>query len=279
MSAELSAISGSAISGRASGGGSAAGGAIASRGAVIGSQRLPAAKPPGWKPGVSPGRARLRKVTPAPKPDEIAEVVFAFNPERITLSHTYTNTSTQATNLDDQIKTLGFLEITLSKLYLIGDLTKANAQALLDWSRPLPTTTPCGNGKQKKSEPSELRFSWGSGLTWKVRMRSVNISYVRFTSSGKPTRAEVTIGIYSSLANQLPPSGNPTSGGPAGRSAHVLDSSECLASLAAANYDKPGAWRRIASANGIDDPLRVAPGTQIYLPEPGELVGGAGGTP
>lgn len=269
MSADLSALGGGLPAARARAGAVNIGGMRARAGAVAGGQD-------GWQSATSPGAlgsgAKLRKVTPAPKPNETAEVVFAFNPEKITLSHTYSNDSSQASTLEDQIKKLGYLEISLSKLYLIGDSTKSMAETLIKWSCPVPTAVPCGNGKQVKSEPADLRFSWGTGLTWKVRLRSVTIVYLRFApGTFKPIRAEVSLGLYSSLASQLPPPQNPTSGGLAGRSAHVLDSSECLASLAAANYDRPGAWRRIASANAIDDPLRVAPGTTIYLPEPGEL--------
>lgn len=228
--------------------------------------------------GSRPVGASLRKLHPPPEPDETAMVRFVFNPERISLSHTYTNTSITATSIEDLIKSLGFLEIGISKVYLIGPSTQSDANTLIEWSYPVPVVNAAGEN-EKKVEPIDLQFGWGAELSWQVRLRSVNIAYTRFDGdSGKPIRAEVGLGMYSSLAADLP-HGNPTSGGPAGRSGHVLDSSECLASLAAAKYDRPGAWRIIARANAIDDPLRVAPGTAIYVPEPGELGNGAGGRP
>jgi hypothetical protein len=258
MSADLSAVSGGAVSG-ASG---------------------------AWQRGISPSvvsgtsvGASLRKMKPPPKPDEKPLIQFAFNPERITLSHMYTNVSVTGTQLDDRIKSLGFLEIGIDKVYLTGPSTKEDADTLLGWSRPISAITIGTRCKEEKTEPAELRFSWGAELVWQVRLRSVNVTYTRFDgATGNPIRAEVRLGLYSDLTPQ-PPTANPTSGGPAGRSAHVLDRSECLASLAAANYDRPGAWRMIARANSIDDPLRVAPGTALYLPEPGELSSGASGQP
>jgi nucleoid-associated protein YgaU len=213
--------------------------------------------------------ASLRKVHPGPAPGERAEIVFTLNPERITVSHTYKTAGATGTSLDEQIKNLGFIEIRIDKIYLIGESTKSDADTLLKWSCPAPTA-PAQTGKQENLQPVILDFSWGTGLTYTVSLRAVTINYTRFAGdSGKPIRAEVHLELYADVNASLPMT-NPTSGGPPGRSSHVLDASECLASLATARYGRPGAWRQIARANGIDDPLRVRPGTLIYLPEPGE---------
>jgi nucleoid-associated protein YgaU len=39
-----------------------------------------------------------------------------------------------------------------------------------------------------------------------------------------------------------------------------------LQGLAAALLGDPALWRDIADANGIDDPLNVAPGTRLVIP-------------
>jgi nucleoid-associated protein YgaU len=41
---------------------------------------------------------------------------------------------------------------------------------------------------------------------------------------------------------------------------------QTLASIAAEEYLDPANWRDIAAANGIDDPLALAPGTTLLLP-------------
>ncbi len=133
--------------------------------------------------------------------------------------------------------------------------------------------------KPLRSQPVGLLFVWGIGLSYPVSLRTVAVTYVRFASeTGTPIRAEVRLGLYKPMTTELPGT-NPTSGGLACCSSRVLDSSECLPSLAAASYGRPGAWRVIAQANGIDDPLRVRPGTLLYLPGRGELAAGRGGTP
>jgi nucleoid-associated protein YgaU len=41
---------------------------------------------------------------------------------------------------------------------------------------------------------------------------------------------------------------------------------ETLTRVAAQELGDPAQWRRIADANGIDDPLAVAPGTVLEVP-------------
>ncbi|WP_456401950.1 CIS tube protein [Hydrogenimonas sp.] len=49
----------------------------------------------------------------------------------------------------------------------------------------------------------------------------------------------------------------------------VLAEGDSIFLMAAREYNAPGEWRRIAEANGIDDPLALLPGTRLLLP-PGE---------
>jgi nucleoid-associated protein YgaU len=46
----------------------------------------------------------------------------------------------------------------------------------------------------------------------------------------------------------------------------VVRRGESLATIAAVEYGDPRAWRLIADANGVDDPLGLAPGTRLLLP-------------
>jgi hypothetical protein len=224
-------------------------------------------------------KATLTKISPPALDGEFPVITFAFNPERITISHTAKTDGATGTSFDEQVKNLGFLEISIDKVYLTGPDTVAYCKTLIDWSYPVaaPGLRP---GAQKSAKPVMLQLTWGTaGVDYPVSLRQVNVTYVRFVGeTGQPVRAEVSIKLYSRYKERKPGT-NPTSGGPPGRKAHTLDSSECLASLATTNYGRPGAWRGIASANGIDDPLRVQPGTQVYLPEPEDIGNFAGRLP
>jgi nucleoid-associated protein YgaU len=223
--------------------------------------------------------ASLRKLEPTPRPGEVTEVKFAINPERISVSHTLKTEGATGTTFEDQIKSLGYIEIAIDKVLMFGAGTQSDIDTLISWSAPSPVTIGV-RMQQKYARPVLLQFMWGTGLNWQVYLRQVTATYLRFADqTGVPIRAEVRLNLYRTLTTKMPPRQNPTSGGPPGRSSHVLDSSECLASLAETNYGRPGAWRRIAQANSIDDPLRVRPGTTVYLPEPGEPGPLPGGRP
>ena len=48
---------------------------------------------------------------------------------------------------------------------------------------------------------------------------------------------------------------------------------DSLASIAYREYGAPAYWRALAEANGIDDPLRLRPGTRLLVPPAEEVVG------
>jgi nucleoid-associated protein YgaU len=47
---------------------------------------------------------------------------------------------------------------------------------------------------------------------------------------------------------------------------HVVSGGETLSSIAEALWKRPEEWRRIADANGIEDPRRLVPGTFLLIP-------------
>jgi nucleoid-associated protein YgaU len=59
---------------------------------------------------------------------------------------------------------------------------------------------------------------------------------------------------------------NPTTTGIAGIQSHVVRDGDSLQSIAYAAYGDATAWRTIAEANGIDDPVRLRRGTELSLP-------------
>lgn len=243
----------------------------------------PAAPPLPSVPGATgpakdanPGKAVLTKIKPEPKDGEVAVVPFYLNPEKISVKHQLQTAGLTGQTIDDQIKSLGYISITVGKLLLVGDQVKKYGDTLIAWSYPVDDKgNPLAGGaarsaKLAKAVPIGLRFSWGAEMTFPVSLFHVDINYVRFTAAGRPTRAEVTLTLNQNRIEPLAGT-NPTSGGPAGRRARILDSSDRLPTLAAASYGLPAAWRQIARANGVDDPLRMRPGTAVFLPEAGEM--------
>lgn len=232
---------------------------------------------------LSPGSTVSASLSQTDSPD--LTVIFRFNPQKISISHaarlqeiappkkstdkeqqpnnTGASDSDAALGYEDRIKAMGAVTITIADLLFVGGGTTADCAQLLDWSNAvLPP------GTQNARMPT-LTFTWGTEISYSVNLISVDVNYERFTNAGKPVRARVTLKFQTI---QKPATGtNPTSGGIPGRRSHIMVAGENLQHIAMATYGKPGAWRALAAANGIEDPLAVQPGMVIYMPSPAEL--------
>jgi Contractile injection system tube protein len=141
-----------------------------------------------------------------------------------------------------------------------GDVSQ-DVKKLFDWLKPtrksLANETP---------EPPVLAFDWGQSqaLSWfRGYLRSVNARYTMVWGDGTPTRATASISLEEVPTN--PEGQNPTSGGVAGRRAHVTTAGDSLHSVAYREYGDASRWRALADLNGIDDPLRVPAGTTLVI--------------
>ncbi len=137
-----------------------------------------------------------------------------------------------------------------------GDISD-DIDQLQNWTCPTERIT---SGVQN---PPRVTFTWGS-LQFVGHISSLNISYLQFGVAGQPVRAEATIAIQENPPAL--PGTNPTSGGIAGRRVHVLSAGDTLHSVAYREYGNPGLWRVLAEANGVDEPLRITPGTALLIP-------------
>jgi nucleoid-associated protein YgaU len=97
----------------------------------------------------------------------------------------------------------------------------------------------------------------------------VSVKYTLFTSGGLPVRATVSVTLEE-LAGDAPRQ-NPTSGGLVPQRVHTTVEGDSLQAIAYREYGNPARWRAVAEANGIDDPMRLRPGTVLLLPALAEL--------
>jgi hypothetical protein len=109
-------------------------------------------------------------------------------------------------------------------------------------------------------------FQWGSFKTarFTAYVESVDANYTLFGTSGMPIRATVQLRLCEIPTKTL--GQNPTSGALTARRVHRLVAGDSLQSLAWREYGDANAWRAIAETNGIDDPVRLTPGTELILP-------------
>jgi hypothetical protein len=194
----------------------------------------------------------------------IGDLTFKYNPEQLTLSKSadWDNTGVHLESEWEKptYRSTAPARLTLDIFFdafeeLFGDVSK-DVQTLLDWTKPGPS-----------NQPPLLQFRWGMSSVVQgmyFYLQSVSANYTLFRVDGTPIRATANIALveWSNPAHRQ----NPTSGGRPGMESHVLVAGESLHAVAWARYGDPTLWRAIAEFNGIDDPLRLAPGTRLLIP-------------
>lgn len=116
--------------------------------------------------------------------------------------------------------------------------------------------------------PPWVKFHWGTHVhSFKAVIKSAKVGFTYFSNEGLPLRANVdlTLEQFEPDANWGPQ--NPTSGTPTPNRTHQVRVGDTLDRIAAKYYGDSTKWRDIADANGIDDPLAIAPGRLLAIPE------------
>lgn len=112
--------------------------------------------------------------------------------------------------------------------------------------------------------PPIFKFIWGS-VVFRGVMEKISQRFTMFLDSGIPVRAILTVKMRSwqSVSEQLQEIPRQSSDRTKQR---VLKQGEQLWMLAAREYEDPGRWREIATANGIDNPRLVETGSKVIVP-------------
>lgn len=136
--------------------------------------------------------------------------------------------------------------------------------ALMSINKKLPDYDP----KRNSGRPQWVTFHWGSNLhTFKAIVTSLQVSFTYFSSDGTPLRANVEASFEQYEADQTWAKQNPTSGTPDPQRSHQVQPGETLDRIAARYYNDATQWRRIATANGVADPLALRPGMLLTIPD------------
>jgi len=85
-----------------------------------------------------------------------------------------------------------------------------------------------------------------------------------FLPNGTPVRAKVDV----QMSTGTPKRGDNTQKkqSPDWDKLHTLRRGETLHAIAEKEYDDASEWRRIADANGIDNPMDLVPGMKLFVP-------------
>ena len=144
---------------------------------------------------------------------------------------------------------------------LFGDVSD-DIKTLFEWLRPTASSRSKG-----LPSPPILAFEWGSNkilADFMGYLKHVSAKYTMFRADGTPIRATASISLEE--VPDDPPGTNPTSGSLNSRRSHVMRDGDSLQSVAYREYGSAAMWRGLALFNGIDDPLRLIPGSSILIP-------------
>lgn len=113
--------------------------------------------------------------------------------------------------------------------------------------------------------PPRIRFTWGEGLSFKAIVESVQQKFTLFNPLGVPLRATLSVAFreYKTLEEQIAELNLQSADHTKRR---VVCQGDTLSRIAGEEYDDPAAWRVIADANKIANPLHIAPGTVLLIP-------------
>lgn len=125
-------------------------------------------------------------------------------------------------------------------------------------------------GAKEPREPPTCLFSWG-GFQYTGVIRKLDQRFTMFLPSGTPVRAELTVTFEQVLT---PRQAIENAGLDNCRKIHIVSQGDRLDLIAFRELGDAGAWTRIASLNGITDPLNFPTtqqlGTALIIPDRGE---------
>jgi hypothetical protein len=149
--------------------------------------------------------------------------------------------------------------------YLVKQNPKTHAPPCcrFSWGIPLTEIENAGELTQVQGKDRLTKAVSNAPFWFTCVVESVERKFTLFSPEGVPLRARLTVKMreYKTLAQMVAElqSADHTK-------ARVLKRRQRLEQIAADEYATPTEWRRIAEANGIDDPRRVSPGTTLVVP-------------
>jgi hypothetical protein len=118
------------------------------------------------------------------------------------------------------------------------------------------------NQKTKKGQPPEVKFQWGSYLSFTGVITQITQTFVMFKRDGTPVRAKLDVTF--SESEQKVKGQNPTTRRDS-RKIRVVHQGERLDWIAYQEFGDPAYWRHIAEVNEIDNPENLYPGQILRI--------------
>jgi hypothetical protein len=228
--------------------------------------------PDGAAPIAVPGGATTTYAKAYLETEKSVQIPCMFNPASLSLSRSNTWEKTKLAGKGVPSLSFGGSSSGSFSLNLFFDTTDtgkavtditSKIAALMDIESSLPGS----NEATHNARPPWVRFCWGSLRTFKAVITSFSLNLTYFSPTGVPLRAEVSLSLEQFEPDQTVLLQNPTSHTPFPHRVHRVLPGETLDRISASHYGDSTRWRRIAAANGIEDPLSLRAGSLLRIPE------------
>lgn len=193
-------------------------------------------------------------------PPGAAPIPVMFNPPRYELSKTDQFAEIRVPGLPATVLQFVSGQATSLNMELFFDTTDSG----IDVRERAGLITALAEPDMLTRSPPRLLLLWGS-LAFPCFLVSVRQSFDYFDATGLPLRATLTVEFKGhDSAVQAPVAGPPAA---ESVTRYVAKAGDSVQSIAVSVYGDPGQWRRIAKANGVDDPRALAAGAQLQVPK------------
>jgi len=113
-----------------------------------------------------------------------------------------------------------------------------------------------------------VHFCWGKlsaedDVMFAADLEDFEVTYTMFLPDGTPVRCTVKLTL---TEVEDPNEHAKLFQSPDHAKLHTVKRGDTLQNIAFREYDNANEWRRIADANGIDDPMNLEPGTRLLVP-------------
>lgn len=195
---------------------------------------------------------------------------FAINPETLSVNRsiTYAEPADKGVDTPERDFVRGEGRKISFKIYVDEYENDGDAQLFVKKLHKLVDVDTSNEGEGKKPRPGQVQFGWGTGThtSFKAVITQINANYTLFHSDGRCARAEVDINL-----TEIPdpaPNQNPTTGGNAGRTSHLVTPGETLDLIAYRELGDAGLWKQLAEMNDLDDPWAIRAGQRLVIARP-----------
>lgn len=191
-------------------------------------------------------------------------VLCMFNPYEYTVTKSNSYTEGSQSKPAFQFKQAGPQSLKLTLVfdtYETGEDVSKTTVKLWEFMEPSRLYE-----KEAKREPPYLAFEWGV-FRFRAVITNMTQKFTLFKVDGTPVRAQVDV-TFSQYTDEKDYSHqNPTSGGGPVQRIWSVVRGDRLDTIAAEVYGNAAYWRRIADYNNLRDPLALATGQQLIIPE------------